>query len=834
MNQFVSSSSSRTKTAQTKRKRQATTKKKTAAKVDVFVVLAPEKAMDRVRKLDRTEVVLEQASWAKRASDAMQKPVTKANAEKQKKAPKFMTADWVLNGGDAQDDEEVVGSSTPQLEPQSSTFVTIADELARSDAPKPEFAGYLFTTPRFVHMPPVFSCVKATALVREARCKAERDVQRRLQRAVDTAQQSGVDVAKLVRAANTDRQKGQKKSASALPDVFLSSTFNIDADIADRCTDLRKLLWLQPDDGTNKKTVTRSRFRRKKRKYPIFDEKRFSGTKKRYVRMPRPYGLECFPDVHLGWHTTLMKSVDQNRTRMDTFDGQLLPYQEPAVNHVLSKLKTLRCRSGLLEAACGAGKTIMALYIMSVLKTPAVVVVHTEVLFDQWQDRIKQFLPNAKVGTLRAKKRPDPDCDVCVAMLQTTSQLDESETHALERFGLLVLDECHHICAQMFSQCLRKFMAPYQLGLSATIQRGDGLAHAIEWLIGPRLYSIERVNSEVDVMPVAFKDHDFKHEESRDGDMDYTATMTQMLANPWRTRRIAEVLYDLATREKRQIVAISCRTQLLQDLHALLPGSGLIIGKGKFTKKQLLAMVPPELEEAVSKVKLKRDIEKLLYDYAKTKRIILASQNLLAEGADIPRLDTLVLLTPIKVKENHDEPHMKNTKLLIQAIGRIQRGVSKRRPLVVDFYDSYKMFLGSFRARQKWYADQQFRFRKSRTLCKPFVRPSTELRRALEKPVGSPGMKEKKKEKKQPTLSFALFEEDQHFDVCKSVPNCVDSNAVLARLTHEVLDVVFPRTDDIQTSGQATWEKSSQSTQTGTVHEEQDDLASFGAVVVDT
>lgn len=780
---FASSSSSRSakKTTQAKKKKkrtraQTTSNAKTQTKTPAFATLAPEQEMDMTCKLDRTEVVCSSSS----SSAAQTKVNAAAQTREKKKKPQHMTVDWVLNGGDNQ--EEPVATE-PQ--PLSGKIITIADDLAQANAPKPEFNGYLFSAPRFVHIPPVFNFAKAAELDRLEKDALKQQELRKLKHAASKTG-VGADVEKLVRAASAE-------PSAHLPDVFMSSTFNIDVDVANRCKDLRKPLWLQPDDESSNKP-RQKRFQRKPRKYAIFDEKLFSGTRKRYLRMPRPYGLECFPDVHPDWHKKLMTCVDQNRTHMATFAGTLLPYQEHAVRHVLHMLKTLRCHSGLLEASCGSGKTVMALYIMSVLKVPTVIVVHTEVLFDQWQDRIKQFLPHAKIGTLRAKKRPAKDCDICVAMLQTTAKIDESETHALERFGLLVIDECHHICAKMFSQCLRKFMAPYQLGLSATVQRGDGLAHTIEWLIGPRLYNIERVNNEVDILPVAFKDRTFKHEELSDGSMDYTATLTQLCADPWRTRRIAEVLYGLATKEKRQIVAISARTQLLQDLHELLPGSGLIIGKGKFTKKQLLAMVPPELALAVSKVKLKRDIEKLLYDNAKTKRIILASQNLLAEGADIPRLDTLVLLTPIKVKENFNQPHKKNTKLLVQAIGRVQRGYSKRRPLVVDFYDSYKMFLGSFRARQKWYAGRLYAFRNARTLCKPFVRPQTELGRELTKKTGE--------KKKQTTLSF-LLETSPHFKPHKSAPNCVDSNSALARLTHEVLGVPFPSLEDVRTLEQA-------------------------------
>ena len=413
-----------------------------------------------------------------------------------------------------------------------------------------------------------------------------------------------------------------------------------------------------------------------------------------YARLPRAYGLACFPGTSPpGWHETLAGRLE-TRENLRRFNGTLLPYQPAAVEHVVRALRESPVHGGLLEAACGAGKTTMALFVASVLAVPVMVLVHTGKLLEQWVLRAKQYLPNARLGTLQGKQRPGPDCDICIGMLQTVMNLDC--TLPVQRYGLLVVDECHHICASSFSRAVTKFDAPYRLGLTATVQRGDGTVHAIEWIIGPRLYSIECTSVRVGVLTVAYDDPEFEH-VTRKWDktaMDWVATLTRLTSDAWRTRRIAELLYELAVKEGRRVVAISSRKRLLEDLHALLPGSGLIAGKIRTGKDE---------------------------------PILLASQGLVAEGIDDPRLDTLVLLTPVSVTKE-------DQRLLTQAVGRVQErgGVPKARPsLVVDFYDKYQMFSGMFRARRKWYADHGFTFRRPRTVGRPVIRPPALLELSL-------------------------------------------------------------------------------------------------------
>ena len=58
----------------------------------------------------------------------------------------------------------------------------------------------------------------------------------------------------------------------------------------------------------------------------------------------------------------------------------------------------------------------------------------------------------------------------------------------LDGFGLLVVDEAHHLPATSYRRIVAKVGAPYRLGLSATPERVDGRHHDLDHLIGPVVY----------------------------------------------------------------------------------------------------------------------------------------------------------------------------------------------------------------------------------------------------------------------------------------------------------------------------------------------------------
>ena len=56
------------------------------------------------------------------------------------------------------------------------------------------------------------------------------------------------------------------------------------------------------------------------------------------------------------------------------------------------------------------------------------------------------------------------------------------------RFGMLIFDEIHHLPGQVYSHSAEMAIAPYRLGLTATLERPDGRHLLLSGLVGPTVY----------------------------------------------------------------------------------------------------------------------------------------------------------------------------------------------------------------------------------------------------------------------------------------------------------------------------------------------------------
>ena len=122
------------------------------------------------------------------------------------------------------------------------------------------------------------------------------------------------------------------------------------------------------------------------------------------------------------------------------------------------------------------------------LQKKAVVVVHKDFLMTQWRDRIKQFLPEARIGKIQQNTVDIENKDIVLAMVQSLS-MKEYDDETFDSFGLAIFDECHHLGAEVFHRSMSKVASKYMLGLSATPKRKDGLTKVFEWYIGPIVFS---------------------------------------------------------------------------------------------------------------------------------------------------------------------------------------------------------------------------------------------------------------------------------------------------------------------------------------------------------
>ncbi len=140
---------------------------------------------------------------------------------------------------------------------------------------------------------------------------------------------------------------------------------------------------------------------------------------------------------------------------------------------------------GVLELPTGSGKTVIGIAAMEELDVPALVVVPTIDLLDQWRGELgREF--DTPVGQLGGGEQRVEDV--------TVSTYDSAYLRADElgdRFGLAVFDEVHHLGGEGYRDIARLLAAPARLGLTATFERPDGAHEVVAELLGPLVHRVE-------------------------------------------------------------------------------------------------------------------------------------------------------------------------------------------------------------------------------------------------------------------------------------------------------------------------------------------------------
>ncbi len=148
----------------------------------------------------------------------------------------------------------------------------------------------------------------------------------------------------------------------------------------------------------------------------------------------------------------------------------------------------LLARGGVLQLACGKGKTVCALELIAQLKVPAIIIVDNSTLLDQWAAAIEEFLDvPGGVGRVEGSKF-DWEHPIVLATYQTLSQKADRFSEEFRRyFGVIIWDEGHHIGAETFSKTANLFYGR-RYCLTATPERKDGMHIVQELHVGPVLY----------------------------------------------------------------------------------------------------------------------------------------------------------------------------------------------------------------------------------------------------------------------------------------------------------------------------------------------------------
>ena len=419
---------------------------------------------------------------------------------------------------------------------------------------------------------------------------------------------------------------------------------------------LKKALTVKPFSFVNPMAVPR---------YTVYHEDR------QWLYLPKHFGLERYGPV------PTLRDVAQTADSQWSFAGSIRPAQLPVVNSFLLP----EPHDGIISLHTGGGKTVCALYIASRLRVPTLVIVHNTFLRDQWIDRIRAFLPNARIGRVQADVVDVADKDVVIVMLQTLS-MKELDGNLFAPIGLVIVDECHHIASEVFVQALPKVTSRYMLGLSATPDRKDKLMFAIHWFLGPLLYKSDTgdsVDTAINVEMYEYENDDPEFNEivvSSQGMVSVPIMVNKLAACEDRTRWLARILADVIE-DGRQVLVLSDRVQHCKDILEALPED---------LKEQACI-----LSQAV-----KSDVRT---EYCRTKVILIATYSMCKEGFDVPTLNTLVMATP---RPDIDQ--------IVGRILRVEKAGRKVHPLIVDIVDP--QFKRQFGARNTLYKKRQYRVTK--------------------------------------------------------------------------------------------------------------------------
>jgi len=139
---------------------------------------------------------------------------------------------------------------------------------------------------------------------------------------------------------------------------------------------------------------------------------------------------------------------------------------------------------GIVVLPTGAGKTFIAVKAIETLQASALITVPTIVLVEQWREVLEESL-GVTVGALGGGEQ-----DIQPITVSTYDSASLRARHLGNRFQLLVFDEVHHLAAPTYRRIATRYLAPYRLGLTATLQEDEATMELYGELVGPTVYRL--------------------------------------------------------------------------------------------------------------------------------------------------------------------------------------------------------------------------------------------------------------------------------------------------------------------------------------------------------
>ena len=372
-----------------------------------------------------------------------------------------------------------------------------------------------------------------------------------------------------------------------------------------------------------------------------------------------------------------------------TFKGILREEQQTAMSCMLSH------NIGTLSATTAFGKTVFAIAMIAKRKVNTLILVHRKSLLDQWKTHLENFLEINEVVVNDGKKRKNKKQQspigtlysgknsihgiIDIALIQSCFDGNEVSPF-VENYGMVIVDECHHVSSVSFEQVLRKVKAKYVYGLTATPIRKDGHQPIIFMQCGKIRFTADaqsQMNNQSFSRILIPRFTTFRNISS--DDKTYTQIVETISKDEVRNRLIIDDVHKAIVEGRTPIVLTSLTSHVRVLADMLLPYSDNVI----------------TLVGADSAKEKRRAMERLQNIPFTESLVIVATGKYIGEGFDYPRLDTLFLVLPISWKGN-----------IAQYAGRLHRDCNgKSETRIYDYVDIRVPLCDSmYRKRLKGYA----------------------------------------------------------------------------------------------------------------------------------
>jgi superfamily II DNA or RNA helicase len=355
-----------------------------------------------------------------------------------------------------------------------------------------------------------------------------------------------------------------------------------------------------------------------------------------------------------------------------TFLGALRPYQQAVVDAA-----TATGSGGVIVAPTGSGKTCIGCALMASHDTPALVLVHSRDLADQWVERVRDFL-GVEAGIVgygkRKKGEPGDEARVVIASLQTLARWSWWKTHGWgQRFGVVIQDEAHHAPAATYLRIMHGLAGRFRYGLTATPERMDGLSPWMTWSLGEVVAEVDHRELEDSGAVLKPRIRWWQAPAVDLEDMEAHERAAKLADDDGRN---GGLIFEarLLVEQNRVVLML---VKLVDHAHQLAEG----LQVAGVRASALVGDVKPKERAAILGRMRSGDVD------------VVVATSLADEGLDAPRVDTVVLTEPTR-----------NVGRVLQRIGRALRPHEDgQEPLIVDVVDTWGPYRGYAKAREKVY-----------------------------------------------------------------------------------------------------------------------------------